>query len=504
MKKLLLPLFIFVMNLLAAQDYQNICNPGTTLYRSAAGEIKAFRRDSVVPAGNSDTTFISYRAMRDDLSFGCLDTTNGSLLGRTILKKANGWFYFFNAGHDSVRINTQAPVNGTWKFADLPEKGYIQAKVTAMANDTVLGVTDMVKTISFQAKDSNDLNVAHVLNQRSIRLSQHHGLSRMLDVYFIPKDTTLYDLAGKTNPPGGLQELSWQQIYDYSAGDEFHYSGGEYHPINGTLWYSYTKSEIYHVLQKTAYGSDSVTYSMEYCRTDTTTYPPSETKVHDTIDVTYRFAQLASANAGWFTKLPGEFINHYNFADDYEENFAYGNRQTKTVRYGAFAMDFIFAGCWIYDPHPDCPAEQVYCHYSNGLGQSHYQQDCYNDIGGHLHSLWNNLVYYRKGIATWGTPVATDCFVLTSTGKIAAPAEHSIEVIPNPAEAEVKISLPGLRQEVELFYSLYNYSGMKVCEGKTDSNPFTLSRHGCRAGFYILVVKNREGALTGIAKINFK
>jgi len=129
MKKLLFPLLFFWVNILVAQNYQNICSPGTTYYKDNSGNLKAFRRDSVVLMGNNDTMFISYNAIRDT-GGTCRDTSNGSILGRKILKKHNGWFCFFNRYQDSISLNTQATLNQTWKFCDLPSGSYIQAQVT--------------------------------------------------------------------------------------------------------------------------------------------------------------------------------------------------------------------------------------------------------------------------------------------------------------------------------------------------------------------------------------
>jgi len=92
-------LLVLSVGLADAQNFPNICSPGVTLYKSVTGKIKAFRMDSIELPGNNDTLFISYLAIRDDLNYGYFDTTNGSILGRTILKKSNSWFYLFNMSH---------------------------------------------------------------------------------------------------------------------------------------------------------------------------------------------------------------------------------------------------------------------------------------------------------------------------------------------------------------------------------------------------------------------
>ena len=327
----------------------------------------------------------------------------------------------------------------------------------------------------------------------------------MLNVPLIPNDTLMYDLAGKSNPVIGTQELTWQQIYNYSVGDEFHYTAGEYYPINyPTLLYGYLKSEIYQVIHKQNFGSDSVTYTMDYCRKDTTSYPPSATRVHDTITVTYNFIKLATDNTAWFNRLPGEFIDQNNFSDAYGESYTYGSSQTKTVTFGAYMNSYPFSGCWMPLTQPECPGAVVSCDYSEGLGQSRYQEDCYGPGSTHTHSKWNYLVYYRKGTETWGTPVATDCATLTGMENKLCPAESPVRVYPNPAETEIRITLDQNSRNDNISYTLYNYSGVKVREGICSSPGFILERSNLSAGLYILVITYRGGIFEGKAKVSFK
>ena len=310
MKKFLLFLFIISNHLLVAQDYQNICSQGTTFYKDPDNSFMAFRRDSTIALGNNDTLIMSYRAIRDtsEIIANCADTTNGSILGRKIIKDHAGWFYFFNRSGDSVIINTQALLNQSWKFCNLPGNGLIEASVTAVGPDTVLGLIDQVKTITFQAKDSAGNTIPHILNQRSIKLSQHYGLSSMLDVYFIPEDTTLYVLAGKTDPVVGIQDLTWQEIYNFDVGDVFHY----------LLYAGGAEAIIYKVLSKTNYGSDSVSYIMEHCSLFRgPSYPGHDTIIttHDTVVTKYVFTPTQDNT--WLSRLPGEFYRVASYANVY-------------------------------------------------------------------------------------------------------------------------------------------------------------------------------------------
>jgi len=251
---LLILIILLLANSIFAQDYQNICPPDISLYRNPSNGLLAFRIDSVQPNGTSDTVYISYRAIRFISDTGCLDTTSGSVLGRKIYKTQAGWFYFFNRDGDTVKINSQASLNQSWKFCPLPGNSYVEAKVTSVITDSVLGYPDDVKVITFQAKNSGNINISHILDQKFIKLSKHHGLSLMLDVFSVPNDTTFYVLAGQSNPAAGVQNLTWQEVYNYAVGDEFHFAGW----ATTAGWF-----KIYKVLARTDYGNDSVKYTME-------------------------------------------------------------------------------------------------------------------------------------------------------------------------------------------------------------------------------------------------
>ena len=210
MKNLLFPFIFFLGNILCAQHYQNICTPGITFFKSQDNYFKAFRRDSVQVQGGNDTIFYSYRTIRDSsATLGCRDTTNGDALGRKIWKQHDGWFWFFNMKNDTIKLNTQAALNDSWRYCSLPGNGHLQATVTAIMTDSVCGTTDMVKIITLQAKDPSNNNIASIFNRKKIKLSQHYGLSKIYDIYWTPIDTLNLILIGKTTPQMGVQPITW-------------------------------------------------------------------------------------------------------------------------------------------------------------------------------------------------------------------------------------------------------------------------------------------------------
>ena len=493
MKKLLFPLFFFWINILVAQNYQNICTPGITFYRSPDNYFMAFRSDSVLPVGVGDTLFFSYRAIRTLSDTGCLDTTSGSILGRKIYKTQTGWFYLFNRNGDTVKINSQATLNQSWRFCPLPANGYLEANVTSVISDTVLGAPDAVKIITLQAKDAGNNNIEHPLNQKSIRLSQHWGLSRMLDVFLVPDDTTLYTLAGKSVPAVGIQNLTWPEIYDYHAGDEFHYIGG----ASTAGWKTIMK-----VLTRTDYGSDSVKYTLEHCQQLMSATYPNYSTVHDTVTQTFSF--IENPGSAWLSRLPGEFMRGGYSAGDYwfsTQYFPY--RRQKGVSWGGFLFTPTWNGgdtCWRTGNGYYWTISAG--DYTEGLGRTRTYWD-QADPPYYAH-MEENLVYYKKGTNSWGTPITTDCFTLLSIEGKKAEVQTGIKVVPNPAETEAQVTLHGFNPDDSWNFTLYTYSGIKVFSGKVSSNQFILSRDGLASGFYILTISDRDGAIKGRTRMIYK
>jgi hypothetical protein len=450
----------------------------------------AFRRDSVIPAGNNDTTFISYRAIRDTVEYFCADTTNGSVLGRKIVKNHAGWFYFFNRFCDTIKINSQASLNQSWKFCVLPGNAYIEAKVTSITQDSVLGLIDPVKMITFQAKDAANNNIAHNLNQKSIKLSQHYGLSKMLDVYSIPNDTNFLVLSGKTIPALGIQDLSWPDIYNFDIGDIFHYSGSSYN----AGW-----KKINKVLSKTAYGNDSVVYTMEHCVQTFEPYYPFYETVHDTITAKY----ILTTNPGnsWLSKQPEEFTRQSSYpgADIYA--FSMNSSQNRKYKYASWG-GFIFNtdSCWAPSDGWNYPISSGT--YTDGLGkvQTYWRQFS----GTAWLQMEEDLVYYKKGSETWGTPVSTDCFTLVGISPAAGKKVITVRIAPNPVETRAEIQISDLTENDNSWFVIRDFLGRTVMQHNLVSNPYTLNREGLPAGLFFLSVYNKNGFLQAWAKLIFK
>jgi hypothetical protein len=489
----------------SAQDYQNICTPGTTFYKSAAGSYQAFRRDSILLPGNNDTVFFSYPAILNASMYDCGDTTNGSILGRKIYKKSNGWFYFFNENNDTIKINSQAGLNEVWRFCALTGNNYIQAKVTSLITATVLNTTDPVKIITLQAKDDSNNNLPHILNGKSIQLSQHYGLNTMLFIYSVPTDTTLYTLDGKTNPLLGNQDLTWQNVYDFQVGDVFHRTYTHwYHGVPGVDT-SHSFKEIKTVVGKTvSVTNDTITYAFNRYQSDvkivwnifTWTYDTSTWTSQNIIYETYVFSALSSQAS--FTRLPSEFLrkppySYQVFADGFASYIDFIHHRTKVITDLKYKYSYD-KNCWLenYTGSPGSgPNASVQHNYSQGLGETLY----YTSNGEYHNNYYtvDSLVYFKKGGESWGTPIAMDCSVLEGASLII--------VVPNPVITKAEIRIRGHQPGTVARLILYDNFGNKIFETSSNTGIFNFSREGIPAGLYLMAVYDADGRFMSSQKM---
>ena len=464
---------------LAAQNYQNICSPGVTYYKNRQGNFGAFRKDSIHNPFVGDTMFISYTALRDPLNTGdCADISNGSVLGRKVFKKNDGWFYFFNMNFDSVRINTKAALNQSWRLFDQPNY-YLEGKVTSIGQDSVLGMPDQIKIITIQAKDYNGVNISHKFNNKQFKLSEHYGLSQVYDIYKIPSDTVFYSLIGKASPALGVQDLTWQEVYDFDPGDEFHHFSSYWY--NSGQWFEQERTwTIKRILDKTVYGNiDSVTYLTEFCyKKGVRSGPDSWTYSYhfDTITEKYKF-NLPVKDSCDLRKLPNELLDNHLYTYRYLGYYHSNGRPLKYIKSRCYSW---YQGC--YNMLDEYIWKGDLYKYAKGIGSVLQEQ-----VSDEYHHS-TSLVYYKKGNETWGTPVANDCHILVGTDPPVTSAVKSIKIIPNPVRDKAEVLVSGLNDCGIYWVQITDVYGREVLKKQFSSSSFTIDCMGLAKGLYNVII----------------
>ncbi len=479
MKRILYLLILFTPLILPAQNWQNICSPGTTIFNRYDLQQRGIRWDSIYSPGTEDTTYFSFPNVQEFGAIDCIDTTDSGILGDKVVKKGNGLFWLFNRNNDTIFFSTMALVNDTWEMFHLDYGEYIQATVLYQYNDTVLGIVDSVKLVQLQAKDSNQVNISHIFNQKIILLSQQYGFARIYDLRNFPSDTNTYLLAGKTDPALGIQQVSWTEVITFDVGDEFHfYKVGQ--GYGG--WAS--DNIIEKVLEKIQYGSDSVDYYIERCE-EWVSYGvggPVFWWEHDTSWVRYQFWGVNPLSS--FDQVPQSFYpnspvkaHKYNWFYNH-----YKGRRVKEIVYDYYKyIDTL--SCWVIKNWYQYPI--ITRRFGEGLGCTYEYERGFSFPSDY--SWEESLVYYKKGSETWGTPISTDCTTLVPIEDTPT-QQNEILIYPNPASTYITIEKAG-----EGHLSILNLNGQilitrQITESKTQIDVSRLP-----SGVYILKLVGRTG-----------
>jgi len=484
MKKIIFTLLLIAPVLLSAQNYTNICSAGPAFYKKMnTTSLKAFKMTSyVLPGTSGDTVFYTFPTLRDTAA-DCKDTTKGSILGRRIYRQSSTWmFYFFNKNLDTIYIYSKAQLDETWRFAKLTSGTYLEARVTSIGPDSVMGVLDDMMRIELQAKRNDGLPISSPWNGKYLKLSKHYGLARTFDMTNVPYDTTNYTLVGKLKPVIGIQEFGWKEVYNYNIGDVLHYSGYTNSTSGNpnTTW-----KEIQTVFSKTTYGAnnDSVVYKFDRCRSTITNPGNNHVYIHDTIITKYKFNVMASDSS--ILRLPDQFARQNVYASQFDRFMkSHNNRQTKKITEDKYRF---MNNCWVI------PAGSVtlYRNYTEGLGISEYYRDDQSD------QSFYRLVYFKKGSETWGNPVGTECSPILEVEEQTALSTPQVRIVPNPLKNQAQIIINGMSSSDNATFTMFNLVGKEVYRAKVQSTTTTLDRNNLPSGLYIFMLNGNGYTVKG-------
>lgn len=495
MKTLTFFLVLLAPILSEAQNWQNICTAGITLYADPNNNLSSFRLDSAeaVPGHPIDSIFSSYPTLRKfTASQTCFDTTHGSVLGEKVYKKADGTFIFFNHYGDSIVLRTDASLNQSWRIFSLADTGYLLATVTEIKNDYVCTLPDQVKIISLQAYNNLNQSINHIFNNKQIVLSKQYGLKQIYDLVTFPSDTVQRILKGKSAPQIGLQNFSIQDAYNYEIGDEFHY-----YYFYGCGLGVHTEKKIHIFLSKyISITGDTIIYSIDRCAHIFDAPPIYHQKIHDTIYDTVIIHNMPFYLE--FANQPLEFVRKStNTCDLYQHTHGYiHNRYTKR-----FYIDYAKSSashCWTvkqWEPFYD---------YTEGLGQTKFYNEYlyYHNYNWYVVEQDWEMVYYRKGSETWGTPLAANCdSLLVDIPKTPDEINPTIRISPNPVTERSEISVTGFQPMEAVEIRLYDCYGREVYRKNSDTEPYYLNRDGLPDGFYILKLRGFNSHKVVTAKV---
>jgi hypothetical protein len=393
MKKFFLLLVLLPALLSAQNDYRQIITTGRTYYTDSItypGYLAGIRIDSVYPQGNGDTVFLANNTIRPYPPNSNSFDTAGGILGRKVWKLHDGWFRFVNVDQDTLYLKTKAVQNDSWKFCNLPGKGYLEATCLSVQPATTLGVPDTIKVISFQSKDSTGSSVPCFFNGKTITLSRSYGLVALYDLHHMPDTAAqLYKLVGRNSPVIGFQGLTWHDVYDFGVGDVFQFEGVDYSLLVANHLQTHTYEIVWKVLAKDTSQAGLVSYTMETCRHDEiVALSIQNTYSHDTIHVTYSYTYSPADPVEPF--MPEQNLHdHIRYYSTLYHQFP--GRPTN-------GYDGSFWGHSMPSPQKE---------YTSGLGLTWTQNMVM--LVSTFYFNHSGLVYFQKGNDSWGTPLYPNC-----------------------------------------------------------------------------------------------
>lgn len=427
--------FSFTTIIAVAQNYEAIKTDASYyFYSSIDNSLIAIRIDSV-KCMNGDNYYYNFHQIRPTEVGGCYTRLGSSWLGDPIIEKPGGKFVFRKINsengipYDSIFIKTRALHGDSWRLLDFSQNSeYIQGSITAVVYKEFIGLSDSVKIITLTHRDGYGQLISDPINNKELWLSKNYGLIQLPKFEKFPYLTDLYTIAGKTNPETGYINPTAREVFNFEPGDEIHTKYIEETFTSSIIITGYTVTNI---ITKTLSPTDDwVAYRYSGCSL--------------TIHEGTGFTTLYESHSFDYT----DTIFYYESPLNFEPNEAivntgngwmYGsmgllkfNRSAKLLE-DDYSYNYILeSNCWsqIYSDGL-CPP-----YYITGLGGPYY--NCLS------YPYWSSdileIIYYKKGSETWGTPL--DCDSLLKVSITESPLIQKVKIYPNPTSGTIMVSIP--------------------------------------------------------------
>jgi len=382
----------------------------------------------------------------------CSSEIDTGFLSYQTLLQANGTDVYFNRFHDSIFIQTHANLNDTWIFYQNADGSYFEATVSNISTENVLGLSDSVKTITLQAKDSLGNNIISPYDTLNIKISQHYGLVKGFNFFRFPYGVTFWgnkfqryyqpiELIGLPQHNLGVKNLTVTDVYDYDIGDEFHW----YSKQSGGDWWSYYEDYVYDMITITnkeySVNGDSVYYDMyleKYRFAES--YQPY-------VGSSYFFDTLYIGNSTIGYDLTNSKINTYTLHQDSDSIVTWIQTKDGKQKYMEFGDNVMWNeyGCFITEWHYGGAST-----FHKGIGETGWW-------GTRFEAHSRDFIYYNKNGNIYGTPLNIDSLSTVSTDEIVKnDFEINLKVFPNPTNnlLNFQFTEPIQNAEIRIYSSI--------------------------------------------------
>jgi hypothetical protein len=461
-------LFIASFSTGNSQNYRVLKPQQTTIYSIFSDFYFGMRVDSVSIQG-TDTTFHLLENLQQ-MDFDCFHADGPSWMGDRIIVRPGGETSFFNGLNEEIVIKTQAPVGEEWMCYTNPLINY-RATVASLGPETFLGITDSVKTFTFQAVSPEGLNTSTMINHLQLKVSLNYGFIRAFNFYSFPQiglgfanqNAKECYLIGMDNPMAGIQNLTWKEIHDHNPGDELHTV-----EIYSDITYSFRKETLSRLLEKSIDG-DTIYYNWEN-RIKVMINNSGNGTFSSNIDT---LLQKVYSDPG-FDQLPGmafEVDNSEFFTTTFMKEDFYGITKARMGGYGTVEPSY-YDSCYHHPIYDNCFPNQE---YYKGLGGPYFAEQFGFD------TCFKYLAYYKNDGVEWGTPLD---FTVNTALKPLETEPELITIFPNPSGGKFNIEFKGNTGEFILGVSDMSGRQTGIYSLKGENN--TLDISNLEHGIYML------------------
>jgi len=489
-KHILIFVFFFLAMSSFSQNFRSINSTATHYFEDSESNIKIIQIDSVVVDGE-DQHYYNYPTFAEGDEPYCYTQYGPSWIGRKMTEVINGDNIFYNLEDEAIIIKTLCVLGDEWICYEFASGNYITASFIEIESMEFLGISDMVKKITFQAKDTNGSSISHAVNNMYLLLSENHGLIRTINFKLFPDSFDEvwyneicheYSLSGIEGNEAGVQNLTKEQIFNMEIGDEYHTE--EYSYMMGMS--TDLKLMISTIISKeTSVGNDTLFYQAKRCGKREYQYDTIFTiyYIQDTVDLIYNLQSYS-----YFDTIPENIIMDGD--DDYRE-YSYNTQwrlynTEKMVKENWFGFHSSF-------PH-DC-IEMIITETKNpGLEQFYWVEGLAGPYWNHEDIYWESyrkLLYYKTATEEWGEPLNCDSLMVNIKKPIVN--KQKVFFVPNPMTENSEIKFENPNSE-KCTLTLFNLFGKPVKKITHSGNEISMNKESLAAGMYLysLIIGNRE------------